>query len=347
MVRNSPRPRDLAQKVIKSVKDGVTASLDACFAFAEAWALYTDAGWSETDLLSFLGQLHEAGIGPDPANLGRDKEEKVILSKSAGSFLMMKKIGESELLKDTDIRAACLINSRSSVYELILFYEEALEKGSGSAAKKEAKAREKVMWLLTMHGDGLTRRLIAEARKQLGKKRQSHKPRELATVGAQTTGGSTIAKLLEGGNLFQEVLLTPSAEVLDQIEELSFGDLEEKHGFQPLLAPDALVNVVVPGDRVGAIAKLQEVLRVTSPKLYCLRAHNDKKYVLDLSEETLLFSNHTLSADSKPKEGEQMAEFLQRTMGGSPDASRLHLFAEQETDGWVSCVGDAASWSSD
>ena len=116
-------------------------------------------------------------------------------------------------------------------------------------------------------------------------------------------------------------------------------------GFQPLLAADAVVNVLVPGDRVSAIAKLQEMLRITNPKLYCLRAHNDKKYVLDLSQETLLFSNHTLTADAKPKEGEDIAGFLQRVMGGSANAARLHLFAEEEAEGWVSCVGDAASWS--
>ena len=67
--------------------------------------------------------------------------------------------------------------------------------------------------------------------------------------------------------------------------------------------------------------------------------------MLDLSQETLLFSNHTLTADAKPKEGEDIAGFLQRVMGGSANAARLHLFAEEEAEGWVSCVGDAASWS--
>ena len=345
MVRNSPRPRELAQRVIKSVKDSVSASLDTCVAFAEGWSLYVEGGWSDKELLSFLAQLSAARIGPDPETLGRDKEDRIILGNSAGSFIVMRRIGESELFKDKEIRAACLINSRSSLYDLLQLYEEACEKGSGSVAKKEERARERVLTLLSTYGEGLTRKLIAEARKQLGKQRQSHKPKELPTETPAVDGGSTLSALLESGTTFQEVLLTPSSEVLDQIEEMMFGDLEEKLGFQPLLAADAVLNVVVPGDRVGAIAKIQEVLRIQSPKLYCIRAHNDKKYVLDLSEEKLLFSNHTLDGDTKPKDGEQMPEFLQRAMGSSAKASRLHLFADQETDGWVSCVGDDASWS--
>ncbi len=345
MVRNSPRPRELAQRVIKSVKDSVSASLDTCFAFAEAWTLYGEGGWTDKELLSFLAQLHAARIGPDPELLGRDKEDRILIATSSASFYMMKRIGESELLKDKEIKAACLINSRSSLYDLIQLYEEACERGSGSAAKKEERAREKILTLLATHGEGLTRKLIAEARKQQGKQRQSHKPKELPPKAKATSGGSTLAELLEIGDTFQELLLTPSAAVLDEIEEMSFADLEERLGFQPILAADAVVNVVVPGDRVGAIAKLQEVLRIASPKLYCLRAHNDKKYVLDLSQETLLFSNHTLDADAKPKDGEGIAAFLHRAMGSDSNATRLHLFAEQENEGWVSCVGDDASWS--
>lgn len=346
MVRNSPRPRELAQKVIKSVKDSVSASLDTCVAFAEAWTLYGEGGWTDKDLTSFLDQLHAARIGPDPELLSRDKEDRILIGTSSASFYTMKRIGESELLKDREIRAACLINSRSSLYDLIQFYEEACERGSGSAAKKEERAREKVLTLLTTHGEGLTRKLIAEARKQLGKQRQSHKPKELPDALSLAEGGTTLAEVLESGDTFHEVLLTPSAEVLDEIDEMTFSDLEERLGLQPLLKNKAVVTVVVPGDRVGAIAKLQEVLRIQSPKLYCIRAHNDKKYVLDLSEETLLFSNHTLDADTKPKEGEQIAAFLQRIKGGSAIASRLHLFAAHETEGWVSCVGEDASWGS-
>ena len=345
MVRNSPRPRELAQKVIKSVKDSVSASLDTCVAFAEAWTLYGEGGWTDKDLISFLSQLHAARIGPDPELLGRDKEDRILIGTSSASFYTMKRIGESELLKDKEVRAACLINSRSSLYDLIQFYEEACETGSGSAAKKEERARDKVLTLLTTHGEGLTRKLIAESRKQLGKQRQSHKPKELPEAAPLTEGGTTLAELLESGDTFHEVLLTPSAEVLDQIEEMTFSELEETLGFQPLLKAKAVVNVVVPGDRVGAIAKLQEVLRIQTPKLYCIRAHNDKKYVLDLSEETLLFSNHTLDADAKPKEGEQIAAFLQRVATSPSNSAKLHLFAEGETDGWVSCVGDAASWA--
>ena len=344
MVRNSPRPRELAQKVIKSVKDSVSASLDTCVAFAEAWTLYGEGGWTDKDLISFLTQLHAARIGPDPELLSRDKEDRILIGTSSASFYTMKRIGESELLKDKEIRAVCLINSRSSLYDLIQFYEEACERGGGSAAKKEERAREKVLTLLTTHGEGLTRKLIAEARKQLGKQRQSHKPKELPEASLVGEGGTTLADLLESGETFHEVLLTPSAEVLDQIEEMTFSDLEEALGFQPLLKAKAVVNVVVPGDRVGAIAKLQEVLRIDSPKLYCLRAHNDKKYVLDLSQETLLFSNHTLDGDAKPKDGEDIAAFLQRAMGSDANATRLHLFAKQETAGWVSCVGENASW---
>ncbi len=346
MERNSPRPRELAQRVIKSVKDSVAASLDTCFAFAEAWTLYLEAGWTDKDLLSFLSQLHAARIGPDPVTLGRDKEDRLIIGTSSASFYMMKRIGESALLKDKEIRTACLINSRSSLYDLIQFYEEACERGNGSAVKKEERAREKVLALLTTHGEGLTRKLIAEARKQLSKQRQSHKPKELLHKAQLTEGGSTLAELLENGASFQEILLTPSASVLDAIEEMSIADLEERLGFQPLLAADAVVNVVVPGDRVSAIAKLQEMLRITNPKLYCLRAHNHKKYVLDLSQETLLFSNHTLTADAKPKEGEDISGFLRRVMGGSANAARLHLFAKEEADGWVACVGDDTSWAS-
>jgi hypothetical protein len=314
MERNSPRPRELAQRVIKSVKDSVAASLDTCFAFAEAWILYLEAGWTDKDILSFLSQLHAARIGPDPVTLGRDKEDRLIIGTSSASFYMMKRIGESALLKDKEIRTACLINSRSSLYDLIQFYEEACETGSGSAVKKEERAREKVLHLLTTHGDGLTRKLISEARKQLGKKRQSHKPKELPYKAPPSEGGASLAELLENGATFQEILLTPSAPVLDEIENMSIADLEERLGFQPLLTEDAVVNVVVPGDRV---------LTVES-RFFCLRpAKYEKTKMVGSIEHMFAITGVELERDRKG---------FTNALKGAPDGGAvLFLSLDQST----------------
>lgn len=344
MVHNSPRPREQAQKLIKAVKESVTASLDTCLAFAEAWTLYEEGAWSNKDLQSFLSQLHAAHIGPDPETLTLNTEDRYAIGASAGTFHMMKTVGESLLLQDKDIKAACLINSRSSLFALIKLYEDACKTGGGSVAKKEERAREKVLGLLTEHGEGLTRKLITAARNKLKKQRQSHKPKELPSASTASESGSTLPELVESGVKFQEVLLTPSNKVLDQIEGMSFADLEQRLSVQSLLAAKSVVNVVVPGNRLGAIAKIQDVLRLKNPKLYCLRADKSQKYVLDLSKASLLFSNQTLDVDAKPKNGEQTLEFIQRMTSGSDGSTRLHLFAEEQTDGWVSCVGDDASW---
>jgi hypothetical protein len=345
MVRNSPKPRELAQRVIKAAKDSTAAAIEACVSFAEGWSLYADGGWTDKEFLSFLTQLHAAQIGPNPETLSRDKEDRLMLGASSGTYAFMKKIGESDLFRDREIRSACVISSRGSLYELALFYDDACEKGSGSTVKKEERARGRALNLLTEHGDGLTRKLIAEARKALNKERQSHKPKEPPQPSAPAERASTVPQLLEAGAKFDEVLLTPSAQILDQIQELSFSDLEERFSFKPLLAEKAVVNVVVPGNKVAALPRLQEVLRVEKPRLYCVRPHGDKRQVLDLSEETLLFSNQPLPADARPTKDESPDEFIQRVLNEGNTSSRLHLFAQGEADGWVACVGDSASWS--
>jgi len=344
METNSSTPIDLANRVLKAVKRGVSASLEVCETFAEAWSHYIDGAWNNDEIKGFLNTLHQNNIGPNPDTLKLDLKDRYFLSSSAASFFIMKTVGEHLIFKDLEVREACLINSRSSLYHLTRFYDAAFEYAQGSSSKKGDKARTLIIKLLSDHGEGLTRDIIVTETNLLKRVRQSHKPLPpTPTPLTVNAGRSSVKEAVANGTRFNKVLLTPSKEVLDAIKEMSLEAILERYDYSALLDDGAVISIVVSGDRLDSVLRLNEALMIETPTLYCVRSTPDKKPIIDLANEILVFGNQSMDVDAKLADGETVEGFLRRTMSKNANGPSIHLFAETQSEDWVSCVGDEDS----
>jgi hypothetical protein len=93
-------PKFLAEQVLESVNQTLSASLESCEGFAEAWTNYTEGAWDNSEIMSFFETLYQSGIGPNPLSLKPDRKGKYRLAGSAASFFIIKAIGAQLAFKN-------------------------------------------------------------------------------------------------------------------------------------------------------------------------------------------------------------------------------------------------------
>ena len=93
-------PKLLAEQVLGSVNKSLSASLEGCEGFAEAWSNYTEGAWDNSEIMSFFETLYQGGIGPNPLSLKPDRTGKYRMLDSAASFFIIRAIGAQLTFKN-------------------------------------------------------------------------------------------------------------------------------------------------------------------------------------------------------------------------------------------------------
>ena len=327
---NIRKPDELSAEMGKHAKSASVSKIAICRLFAEAWGSYKTGGWSNSEFRDFAIAIFKLGIGPDPVGnlLVLDNQAKY---KLVSTWDYMNTAGSHPMYQDADILEVCRLSSITKLYELTTLWKAAAKR-KNSKSDDLALAKSRVMKFLTQFPNP-TREQIAEARNDLRVAAMNDPAPPKDNSRDPISGATTIADLIERGEQFDTILLTPSDDVWDEITDASNSDIEEKFGYLELRKPETSINIVAKGNRATAALKMAGVLGVSNPSVFCILDQDTKDRILSLDKVTLLVSSDTLSMPKKvdKKIG---ASDIARDMVKS-EGNNLHLFADTETEGWA------------
>jgi hypothetical protein len=327
---NIRKPDELSAEMGRHAKSASVSKIAICRLFAEAWESYKNGGWSNSEFRDFSIAIFKLGIGPDPVGnlLVLDDQAKY---KLVSTWDYMNTAGSHPMYQDADILEVCRLSSITKLYELTTLWKAASRR-KNSKSDDLALAKSRVLKFLTQFPNP-TREQIAAARDDLraAAKNDPAPPKDNSKV--PISGATTIADLIERGDQFDSILLTPSDEVWEEIANTPVSNLDEKFGYYELRKPQTSINIVAKGNRATAALKMAEVLGVPNPSVFCILDQNVKDRVLSLDKVTLLVSSNALAAPKKVDKKIGASE-IARNMVKS-EGNNLHLFADTETDGWA------------
>lgn len=75
-----------------------------------------------------------------------------------------------------------------------------------------------------------------------------------------------------------------------------------------------------------------------NPKVYCVTNTDQNDRIINISNEKILVSSKEIYPPKKTLKNTDLNDLV-RTSVHSPKVANLHLFADDEVDGWTSCVG--------
>lgn len=327
---NIRKPDELSAEMGKHAKSASVSKIAICRLFAEAWESYKNGGWSNSEFRDFAIAIFKLGIGPDPVGnlLVLDNQAKY---KLVSTWDYMNTAGSHPMYQDADILEVCRLSSITKLYELTALWKAAAKR-KNSKSDDLALAKSRVMKFLTQFPNP-TRKQIEDARDhlRLENKNDPAPPKDNSKV--PISGATTIADLIERGEQFDTILLTPSDEIWNEIANASLTDLDEKFGYYELRKPQTSINIVAKGNRATAALKMAGVLGVSNPSVFCILDQDTKDRILSLDKVTLLVSSDTLSMPKKVDKKIGASE-IARDMVKS-EGNNLHLFADTETEGWA------------
>lgn len=327
---NIRKPDELSAEMGKHAKSASVSKIAICRLFAEAWESYKNGGWSNSEFRDFSTAIFKLGIGPDPVGnlLVLDDQAKY---KLVSTWDYMNTAGSHPMYQDEDILQVCRLSSITKLYELTTLWKAAAKR-KNSKSDDLALAKSRVRKFLTQFPNP-TREQIAAARDGLRAEAKDDPAPPKDNSKVPISGATTIADLIERGEQFDTILMTPSDNVWNEITDASNSDIEEKFGYLELRKPLTSINIVAKGNRATAALKMAGVLGVSNPSVFCILDQNTKDRVLSLDKVTLLVSSDTLSMPRKVDKKIGASE-IARNMVKS-EGNNLHLFADTETEGWA------------
>ena len=327
---NIRKPDELSAEMGKHAKSASVSKIAICRLFAEAWESYKNGGWSNSEFRDFAIAIFKLGIGPDPVGnlLVLDNQAKY---KLVSTWDYMNTAGSHPMYQDADILEVCRLSSITKLYELTTLWKAAAKR-KNSKSDDLALAKSRVMKFLTQFPNP-TRKQIEDARDHLRLENKNDPAPPKDNSKDPISGATTIADLIERGEQFDTILLTPSDDVWDEINNASLSDLDEKFGYYELRKPQTSINIVAKGNRATAALKMAAVLGVSNPSVFCILDQDTKDRILSLDKVTLLVSSDTLSMPKKVDKKFGASE-IARDMVKS-EGNNLHLFADTETEGWA------------
>lgn len=327
---NIRKPDELSAEMGKHAKSASVSKIAISRLFAEAWESYKTGGWSNSEFRDFAINIFKLGIGPDPVGnlLVLDNQAKY---KLVSTWDYMNTAGSHPMYQDADILEVCRLSSITKLYELTTLWKAAAKR-KNSKSDDLALAKSRVLKFLTQFPNP-TREQIAEARNDLrgAAKNGPSAPKDNSKV--PISGETTIADLIERGEQFDTILLTPSDDVWDEIGNASLSDLDEKFGYYELRHPKTSINILARGNRATAALKMAGVLGVSNPSVFCILDQNTNDRVLSMDDVTLLVSSDALSTPKKVDKKIGASE-IARDMVKS-EGKNLQLFAEEPKDDWT------------
>ena len=327
---NIRKPDELSAEMGKHAKSASVSKIAICRLFAEAWESYKNGGWSNSDFRDFAIAIFKMGIGPDPVGnlLVLDNQAKY---KLVSTWDYMNTAGSHPMYQDADILEVCRLSSITKLYELTTLWKAAAKR-KNSKSDDLALAKSRVMKFLTQFPNP-TRKQIEDARDHLRLENKNDPAPPKDNSKDPISGATTIADLIERGEQFDTILLTPSDDVWDEINNASLSDLDEKFGYYELRKPQTSITIVAKGNRATAALKMAGVLGVSNPSVFCILDQDTKDRILSLDKVPLLVSSNTLLTPKKVDRKIGACE-IARDMVKS-EGNNLHLFADTETEGWA------------
>jgi hypothetical protein len=351
VAENMEAPVKLAASVVSHFKRGASAVLEACTEIANAFAALEEEAWSQAEFLVFFEQLGEAGIGPGSSVFLKTDSKGITTfdpSLKAGVYFQMRAVGRCAGFKNTDFVAANRTTSYSTLYRLSVLYNVISEKSSGNALKKRERAEKAILELVSLHGVSLTRKDVEDALINVQKERRSRAPVEKTpeqpVEPTEARQAVKLPELLAAEDRYDLLFLTPSDEFLAEAESSSLGTLMDRAPYQELRKSKSSAYLVGRGNRLAGLQKLAEVTGELSYR-YLVREKPDDSSVIDLSNELVVFGSSPWSAKSNRQKGESAEAYVRRVLAESSDSSerKLHLFADEPTDGWDCCSSDSST----
>ena len=344
MTKNMEVPVKLAASVVAHFKKGAASVLEACTEIANAFIAFEEGAWTQADFVSFFDQLAEANIGAGSSVFMKTDSKGITTFDGrlkAGVYFQMMSAGRCQGFKTPEFVSANRISSYATLYRLTVLYNLIAEKASGNADKKREKAQKAILELVESHGVGLTRKDVDEAIAEAQKERRSRAPTPTATEEAQVvsvSGDVKLTELLARDERYDLVVLTPTEEFLVEAEASSFSTLMDRAPYQDLRKAQSRAILVGSGRHMAGLKKLAEVSG-DLPHCYCVRSKPDASAVIDISKELLVFSSAPLDGKATIAKGETADQFVRRlvTEGANPNTKKLHLFADQQAEGWDTC----------
>lgn len=345
MTKNMEIPVKLAASVIARFKKGADSILEACSGIANASVALEEGAWSQADFQSFFDQLGDAGIGSGSSGFFKTDSKGIITfdpKPKAGVYFQMMSVGRCPGFKTVEFISANRPSSYSTLYRLSVLYNLIAEKGSGSADKRLVRAQKAVMDVVERHGVSLTRKEVDEALALAQKERQSRAPKnpvaEENAEPAKALGEVTLTNLIAREERYDLLVMTPPDEFLIEAEGCSLGTLMDRSPYQDLRKAKSEAILVGPGRHITGLKKLAEVSGDLT-YCYCVRGKPDKSAIIDISKELIVFASSPLDGKATIAKGETAADFVRRlsAAGAKPNLKKLHLFADQQVEGWDTC----------
>ena len=145
-----------------------------------------------------------------------------------------------------------------------------------------------------------------------------------------------MGQLIENEEKYDLVLLTPSEEQLEKLKDYS--DLTEVAPYHELRRSRSRAAIVGTGRQLESLKALAEAAGGLD-YVYCIRENTDKKAIINISEETVVFTSAPINEEITRRRNEPVEDYVRRVVGEDlkKNARKLQLFAEEPVDGWDSC----------
>ena len=346
MTRNSVSVRQLAREVLQALRSSFDGTYEAAKTIARVYeSISRDNGEREYDnqeIRDFFDELAKLGIGQGADFLRENKSGGLSKSGSATTYAKFAAIGTSELFLDAEIRKACLISGYNSLYALTMLFEDYVaEYAGGSKAQREDGARKKVLKLLADRGADLTRAEINAYRNAIATDNEDDPGKTKRKFAA---GSTTLSDLVSLKKRYDFLFLTPTSKFLTKVQDTPFNEIEEVLPLASLRSDKSDWMLTVEGSDIEAGLRLLHLFGDAKPKtVACIIDQSAKGRFIDITKQTVVFASKAIPSDLRLRSDGGSME-----IAGAISAKaerRLHLFADDVTDGWDTCIGDESSVS--
>ncbi len=334
----------LLAEIVELVKTSSMSVLQTCQKFALAWGQYKSEAWSNAEFADFARKLYKARCAPNPnGNLLILNDEGAYDLNANATWKYMVLAGEAEIFQDKDVVKELRVQSPRTLYEIALFAKANEKHGKNPKSEVLKLLRSAVSEADDDKNDiCLTRAHVKAARDALNAKMSSSQASTPAKGKPRVQGGKreAISALLEREHQSRNLLMTPDDKFFDDVENSTAADFEQR-GFGRLLSPQGSLHIVAPAERLSSALKLYQWMGKEKPNLLCIAAKEPTGRVFPLADAQLLLTDKNVSiaeAATAEDAGDavEVAQALVKDEGGE----NLHLFGDEEADGWVTCEGE-------
>jgi len=334
----------LVAEIEELVKTSSMSVLQTCQKFALAWGQYQSEAWSNAEFADFARKLYKARCAPNPNGnllILNDKGKYDLNANATWKYMVL--AGKAEIFKDKEVAKDLRVQSPRTLYEIACFAEDNEKLGKNPNSEVLKLLRSAVSAEYNDANDiCITRSFVSAARAPLKRQKSNPskaKPQPKAKASGAKGGRQSLASLVEKEYLSDNLLMTPSAAVFDFVEQSTAADFAQKD-FGKLMKPDGSLHIVAPADRLSAALRLYTLMGKEHPNLLCIAAKEPTGRVFSLADAQLLLTdkNVTIAEAANAEDAGDAVEAAQALVK-KESGENLHLFGDEEADGWVTCDG--------